>query len=579
MRNDKVKRFLALTSIDEAMDCFAEEIIYIEDGCLKKKTEMEGFKCVDSPFRTTKEVLEHIQISAEAYENILGELSIQLNKIHNIDLSQESWRVILHIWLPYYMEEMYSKYLHVKKASADYDNLYTNILAEDSFIHPYYGYGCWIWSLKREDYNFQLYSHIAQFLQLEIKSKIGIQNIFSPQVKKRRQTKEKLFNIFGKRANTIVVNPHNFDLTFLDLFKMIFRSKFRMGFFFPEGMACVPREYDETFRKDLRLEVKENDSEYVRLIKEYIFVDIPTMYLEGLKENIKVFEKYQCKSIISAEDYVYYPAALLMGINRNNQGKLYTIPLGGDGNIWQGISEACMDALISDVLYTTGWKDNSFKCELRRITNPRYWRAKRNVRCEEKKCDILYLASPLFAYRTLISNVNSIFSKEFMDDNISLVKALVHKKLKVRARLYMDTGWGLEERIKDLGNNVEIDDYSRSFTETVFESKLCVMDSFGTAWAEAVAMNIPFVIVVPKYMEFFTEAGWELVHKFQKIGIYFNCYQEAAENISKIVNCIDSWWKDGERQKVITQIGNEYAWCAEDVKGKWIEEFINISHL
>lgn len=573
-----MKTFLALTSIEEAIDYTADEIVYIENGCLKKKEITQKHKCLDRPFRTREEVLVRIQESSEVYEKILMELSVKLNEIHGLNLSIEAWRPILHMWLPYYVEEMYIKYLHIQKAMKDYKCLYTFILDEDSFIHPYYGYGNWVWSLKREDYNFQLYSHVAQFMQIEVKKRIDLdQNVSSMKASPKAGFREKFFNFVGQIAKTIVINPDQFGFTFFELWKIIIKSNFNIGFFFSESMDITPKEYDAVFRENLRLHCAEDESEFVRMIKEYIFKDIPTMYLEGFAESFALLNKYRCEKIISTEEYPFHMAALLMGKTRKDGGKLYTVPIGGDGNVWQGVPEACMDALISDVLYTTGWKDESYKCELRKITNPRYWRARQSVRCEEKKCDILYLASASFAYCTVMSNVNSIFSKEFMDDNISLMNALTNNNLKIRARFFTDTGWRLHERIRALGKNAEIDDYGRKFIETVLECKLCVMDSFGTAWAEALAMNIPFVIIIPKYMEFFTEAGWELVHRLQRIGMYFNDHHEAEEHILHIINDVESWWLDSERQKVIAQISQEYAWCAKDAKKEWIDEFLSIS--
>lgn len=573
-----MKTFLALTSLEEAIDYIADDIVYIENGCLKKKEVSEKYKCLDRPFRTREEVLVRIQESSEVYEKILMELSVKLNEIHGLNLSIEAWRPILHMWLPYYVEEMYIKYLHVQKAMVDYTCLYTNILDEDSFIHPFYGYGSWIWSLKREDYNFQLYSHVAQFMQLEVKNKINLkQGVSSTKVPEKAGSRERFFNALGQRAKTIIINPDQFGFSVAELWKIIIKSNFKIGFFFSESMGVVPKEYDADFRENLKLSCRADDSEFVRLIKTYVFADIPTMYLEGFAESYALLNKYRCEKIISTEEYPFHMAALLMGKTKKDGGKLYTVPIGGDGNVWQGVPEARMDALISDVLYTTGWTDNSYNCELRKITNPRYWRARQNVKQEEKKCDILYLASATFAYCTIMSNVNGIYSKEFMDDNISLIRSLVSNNLRIRARFFAYTGWNLSDRIRALGKNAEIDDYGRKFIETVLESKLCVMDSFGTAWAEALAMNIPFIIIIPKYMEFFTEAGWKLVHRLQRIGMYFNDHQEAKKHILSIIDDVESWWLDSERQKVIAQIGQEYAWCAKDAKKEWIDEFVNIS--
>lgn len=574
--------FLAVTSIDEAIDKDAERIIYIEDGCLKKKDNTEEFEIVGKPFVTADEVLQRINLINDEYEMILQELSVKLNKIHNKDLSIEAWRVILCMWLPYYMDVMFNKYSNVKKAITDYGNLYTNTLSEDSYIHPYYGYGFWIWTLKREDYNFQLYSHVLEYLAIKINDRICIkQNQRSSAMDRKKGIKDigiKALNNIAKKAETIVVNPHNFEITVLDMIQLWLKSGFKMGFFFTDAVDIEPEMFNKEYRSSLELEINPMDSEFVRLIKKYIFDDMPTMYLEGFSKSIRIFEKYECKKIISAEDYPFYPAALLMGANKNRQGKLYVIPLGGDSNIWQGMSEAYLAGTIADILYTTGWKDNAWKCELRKITNPRYWKAVKNIKAKEKRCDILYVATATFAYRTLMSNVNSIFTKEYVEDSLMFLHHLsADNKIRIRARFFCETGWIVEKRKNKLARSVKTDDYKKRFIDTAQECRLCVVDSFGTAWAEALAMNIPLIIVIPQYMEFFSEKGWELVSKLKKAGIYYNNYTDANEYIQKNISNIELWWKNNERQKIIQQVKDEYVWCADNAKNEWLDEFIRIS--
>ena len=95
-----MKTFLAVTSIEDAIDKEAEKVVYIEDGCLKKKKKTEGFEVVEKPFTTTEEISKHILIVKGEYEKILYELSIKLNEIHHKELSVKAWRVILCRWLP-----------------------------------------------------------------------------------------------------------------------------------------------------------------------------------------------------------------------------------------------------------------------------------------------------------------------------------------------------------------------------------------------------------------------------------------------------------------------------------------------
>ena len=577
-----MKTFLAVTSIEDAIDKEAEKVVYIEDGCLKKKKKTEGFEVVEKPFTTTEEISKHILIVKGEYEKILYELSIKLNEIHHKELSVKAWRVILCMWLPCYLEAMYSKYFHVMKAINDYDNLYSNVLSENSYIHPYYGYGCWIWMLKREDYNFQLYSHIIEFLQIEIKNRVDIKrNYNSAILNKKNNLKDigkKLFNTLTMSAKTVIVNPQNFELTFGNMIKLCIKSGFQMGFFYSNAFNIVPEEYNKEYRKRFELKSTSKDSEFAKLVKKYIFEDIPTMYLEGFSKYINEFDRYRCKKIISAEDYPFYPAALLMGINENKKGKLYSIPFGGDGDIWQGMSEAYLDSTISDVLYTIGWKNEELDCELRKITNPRYWKAKMNMKHMEKTCDILYVATATYAYCTHLSSVNSMFTKEYIEDSLKFLSDLSYdSEMKIRARFFCETGWQMEERMRISAKNVKTDDYTKRFIDTVQESKLCVVDSFGTPWAEALAMNIPIIIIIPEYREFFSKNGWELVNKLKTIGVFHSSYKGAVKYIQKIIHNIEVWWGNNERQNVIRQVKEKYVWCADNAKKEWMDEFISIS--
>ena len=103
------------------------------------------------------------------------------------------------------------------------------------------------------------------------------------------------------------------------------------------------------------------------------------------------------------------------------------------------------------------------------------------------------------------------------------------------------------------------------------------MDSFGTPWAETLAMNIPLIIIIPEYMGFFSEEGWCLVDKLKQIGVFHDSYDAAAKYIQRIIKDIDSWWKNDERQKIIHQVKEEYVWCAENAKKEWMDEFVRVS--
>jgi putative transferase (TIGR04331 family) len=163
-----------------------------------------------------------------------------------------------------------------------------------------------------------------------------------------------------------------------------------------------------------------------------------------------------------------------------------------------------------------------------------------------------------------------------MEYSIDLLEHLAKDtKYSVKARFYpLDNGWNLEKRLMKKTNKIRIDDYSKTFIDTAQESKIVIVDAISTSWAETLAMNIPLLIVIPKFLDIYSEHGTELFNKLKSIGLYYNSYEEVVDTLNKIDD-IDAWW--ATKQDTLNLIRKKYCWCADNPKKEWIDEFIKIS--
>lgn len=598
--------FLAVSSMHQAIDEKANKILYIEDGCLKDRRDSDRYLVVKKPLENAREVLEAIWETDKIQEDILEILTNALNDIHKRTYRKEVWRIILTPWLEYYIEAMYNRLINVNEA-LKYGQIYSYALDEKVYKPNFFWEDFWLRALCDEKYNFQLYSNVLRFKGVDIKKNVVLDEAKDGSIAKHQRLLEKVIhlsfketvlmlcqriecvikknivwlvrkvnNLLSYKVETIIINPQNFGFGIKELFNIKIKSKFKIGFYYTNATKIKKNLYEKKKRDSILINNKEDDSELKKMLLSYIRQDIPIIFLEGLDRGIGSIKRFQCKKLISADDCVNYEATLLMAMTKNRHGKIYIIQLGGDADILQGKPESFMDARIADVLYSGGWHNNGLSCEMRKITNPRYWKAKNAVKKIEKKYDIMYVGTATSSYRLLLSNPAFLVSKEYVNDSIELVAHLAEdREYKVKARFFnFETGWHLNERLQERCKSVKLDDYSKRFIDTVQECKLCVVDAFGTPWAEALVMNIPLIIVIPKYLEYFSEHGWRLVEKLRKIGIYYNSYTEVIECLDQIDN-INHWWEN--KQQDIQQIRDQYCWCAEDPKKEWLKEFIKIS--
>lgn len=585
-----MKYFLAVSDLLQTIDFTAERILYIEDGCIKEKNA-DAALILDKSLKSSEEVQKAFEETDIVYEAVLESISKALNNFHHINFNKEVWRILLFEWLGYYIEAMYHKLINVNRA-LEYGEIYSNSMDQRSYQHPFFWRGFWMWALRKDSYNFQLYSNVLQFKGIEIKENISVNEPVKGIITKhRKKTKDRIRSMLRKtvnrlscKAETLIVNPHNFGFTIKHLLMLVIRSRLKIGFFYPEEIEIRTTDYDKSIREKINVRSESNyDCELKKLVSAYVMQDMPIIFVEGFKEAWESVRNFQCKNIISAEDYSEdCRVSILMAATRNRKGKIYLIQIGGDADIPLGRSEALLDARIADVLYSGGWKNKKYPCIIGKLTNPRYWKAKKAVKNCYKKYDIMYVGTAVPAYRLVLGLGSSLWPREYLNDNIELIAHLVEDrdyKMKVRF-LSFNEGWRMEERLrrrlKEGGREkrVALDDCTKRLIDTVQDCKLCIVSSIETVWAEMLVMGIPVLFFIPEYLEYYSEEGWKLVDKLKAAGIYFHSYQEIIQCLDNI-NDLGKWWQ--EKDAVIHEIRNQYCWCAENPPKEWMDEFVRVS--
>lgn len=570
-----MKSFLSVTSLEWGNDTSADKIIYSEHGCVKhrKKERWEEVFVDSNPeiYYNVKLINENID---KHEERLLPIIMMNLNELHHVDFNEKQWRCILSYWFDYYLDAMYQKYILIKGVIDKYD-VYSFALSSDSFSHPSYNKGFFKWVLTNEEYNFQLYSHVLEFLKVEIR-----EYVTNPLMDKKKYIldEDKEINQFGKiRTNTLILNPKDFSLNIIERQLLKLLSKRRIDFLEINSSNVPQVNYDVEYRKQLRMKMCGNENEFEKLILTYFFQDIPAVLLEGFQKMKKIVCGVFAEKVIHADVGDAYETAQMLLSTRCK--RVYSIPYGGDGNLHMGRNEAMLHSEITDVLYTTGWR-NQYRAILKTITIPRLYRAEKKRKKVKKVYDILYIGGPVYAYRFTGVNRGSYASHLYSQDSIAFLNQLEKKKIhrNISARFFSgNSGWKLVEKMKELNPNIHIDYMENTMLEEVSKARLCVVDYVGTAWVEVLASNTPLVMIIPEYVDFLSEAGREIKKQLSEVGIWHSSYSDAIDYICDMQTSLEEWWNVPTRQLAVKKVMSLHGHIAKNVKLEWYKEFLRIS--
>lgn len=571
-----MKKFLAVTSLVEGIDLNAESILYIENVCLKNRELRKSDLLLKKSYSGINDIRRFSLEIDKTKRIIIALLTKKMNEIHQVNYSVRSWDRILFYWLDYYLETMFLKYNNVYLAQKKY-KLYAYALDKRDYKHPFFRSGFFSWTQKREDYNFQLYTHVLEYMKVPIEKYVRLKEKTVNSMQKSsgairlHKDNDNLYT-----AETLIINPEQYGFTEYEKNFLKVESRSRIGFLSLDEIDTPTYEYNESLRKKIQFDIINSYSDFEKMILKYLFLDIPTIYLEGFERLNSLVKHINPKNVISAQDHnAWEKISFIIG---KNNCKLFTIQIGGDANVWWGRDEAYLESCFSDVLYTSGWINKEYSCLMKKLTNPRYAKAISDKNNSiEKKYDILYVGGVVFTYQFIISLMISLYAKEYQEKRVNFIKQLLKiKNIKTKIRPFeLDEEW-INSITK--WNNVIIDNHNLRFTKEVQKTRLCIVDFIGTPWAEAFVLNIPTIIIIEESMMNFKSEELEVIILLKKAGILFSSYEEALTFIINNYQEIEKWWNDFFRQNIINDIKNKYIWCATDYKQEWMYEFLTIAN-
>ena len=516
-------------------------------------------------------------------EKVLEIVSENLSKIHNLHEDIKYWRVILEPWLCAHISTIFDRWENIRLffEKNNTDIFYSNELAFKDLQYISKNHMNYIENTQKDEWNHLLYLRLLEYFKNKNIKLIKKNNIYDVFPEDKRNTpfpsyknQPILAHIFRSldsfisglafKYNKVIFE--NFHFPKIEYFKLCLKNK------------LIPAKYLNTFNfkinsdnavpnnkirkefKNLFLQKKYN-KEFMGFVLDFIYKDIPMSYLEDyhiIKEKILPMAKN--KKIIFSMFSIYYNDNFKTYVAETKKyGSKIIISKHGAGPTFDTASFLIQDPYfnflekIADkiILWSrTNLFDNFGKkiekSDFHVQLSPTLPIIKFKRKKAGKFCTFVFYEPRKYINNFITGPGLSSTIQNFNYFGKSLQKLNPNIKLKIKFRVKELKALDLENQfIKSFGEkSIDRPSGKNTFIETLQNSKLIVVTTPNTAFAEALYSNTPTILISKKKEWTYSTTGLKIVENLLKNKIIFEDYEDAIDHVNKNWDRLDEWWND-----------------------------------
>ena len=574
------KNFLATTALEEFWDKKATNGLFLGEWCkLYNRKEEYGklrFHTLEYNWKKKENIDNGINFCDDMYKEVLIELIDILNRYNNVNKGYKYWDILLRPWLLIYIQVLYDRYTHLKKANDTYKNIYTYTIDETNyqFVTTPNIYKNLI--MNDDWYNLQIYSQIVKFLDMKFINKPFEKKLQADDINYNSSIKEKLLRKITTIVNqifhtkTVLISaPYFKEDTISKTIYLWFKSRFVFVFDNFRYDISVKKKIDIQTRKKLFKE-KTQEKSFKNLVFNTFIYNFPTIYLENYLEFSQKVEELKivvphvsCTSQLIHGNEIF---KFFIANNYNNLKKCYGQHGGGYGIDFINVPEE-IEKNYADIFYSYGWKDKNVKPLAMSYNQIKKFKDNGKVNLVLNNMARYFCR---FTYQPeSTKGLDNIKNVESFLKELNIVKHFV-------IRLYpSDFNISVKKRLLEIKDNLVFDNKTNYYKQ-IKESRLNVFSHLSTGYLETLAINKPTMIIAPKDSYYFRERAKPYIQLLKDANILFENPLEAAEFVEKIYDNVTDWWQSDNVQKAREEFCYQYARTSKNWASDWVKEFNSI---
>jgi putative transferase (TIGR04331 family) len=571
-----VARFLVTTALEDTWPSEDEPVLFLGEWCrlYDRKTAWEKLDAVVAPYHwDDRQKLHKDYLYLQAlYEELLKELAIQLNELHGVNHSVSYWRILVGVWLGYFIQMLFDRWAMLQQVLLDHEISGVRLLSHgDADLVPNdMAEFCALFI--SDAWNEMIYGHIlsrmgvsVERIELPNRTLTGGVSTVSSARRLKRGLALMANQIFGALCRN---TEHFFISSYLGI-KQDFLLQAKLG-----QLPKLWRKVDvpvSVFDRDARqwpLAPTQDDDGFLSLARTLIQSQIPTSYVEGYRELISLTENLpwpkRPKAIFTSNSYSSDDVFKAWAAKKVESGIPLIIGQHG-GNYGIGLWNFTEDhqIAISDHFLTWGWSESE-KNTITPIGNLKGFGKK----IEVDKGGIALLVEmtvPRYSYHMYSVPVAAGQWLEYFEDQYRFVQALpASLQEQLLVRIYpQDYGFAQRERWQTHFPGIHLDEGAQPMEVLLKKTRIFIGTYNATGYLESLSLNLPTLIFWnPEHWEL-RESASPFFEKLKSVGIFHDTPESAARQMAAVWNDVAGWWESAGVQSVREEFCERYAHIPE----------------
>jgi putative transferase (TIGR04331 family) len=521
---------------------------------------------------------------APFYSTLLGE-----------ELSEREVNILLAATPGRMVMAAYHDFVCLQAAVAKYGRLRTVGLGSDDYIVPETT-ELLIDQLRRDDFHLQLFSEISPLLGIALERRsrrdLGANSVAgaragSPSTRPRRSSPSKALRTIAKKISRLQARHadcilYNSSFSTPEACSLAAKSRFRVATLplFKMDAIAWPRP-SAALRTELaeRLGTILNGDVFEQVLCKLLPAIWPVSLLEGLG---------QLKTAVAA----HFPSppktiATAMALNNDDAFRLWCVHAhkrgarlldcqhgGGYGKRHSPDLAEHMEYRIADKFISWGGSGDLARSTVTLPVPPHFF-VKRRSATDGR---MLYLGTSVDRWPSNIAHFPfGPMVLPYLDRQVAFWRALpseLQPKLLLRANPG-DAGWSETRRLRRQAPQLELDDFQRSFAQSIGKARLVIVDNLNTAFLQSMGSGIPTILVWDPEVWAVNKAARTYFDALETAGVFFRSPEAAAAAAARIWQDPQGWWETPAVAAPVNEFVDFYMTRSRDWARPWLGELLH----
>lgn len=494
-------------------------------------------------------IKEDNKIVGKIYDDLIHEISSILNNYHQENFSERQWEILIGPWLLSYIRTIFFR-IRSFQTCIENEKINKIIIANPSnYDFTSFETGGLFECMWSQEWDFMFNSRILKNLNLDSTFLESIeinQNFHSyyEYFNSYKKNKKKTFlskilqilNFFSKQKKIIV------DETYLGL-----KNELLLQFLNKQTPIILsPNKIDykkknNKLRYKLPINFKKYSNNFEKIIKKFLFDDLPIVFLESFKDLKKIVKLnnwpktkiiFTSNSFFLNEQFKYFVLSSLPSTK-------YIVGQHGNGYGEYITHDYLPEYKTCDFFITWGEKRRK-----KDISAFNFLGINKKISLNRKN-NMMLIVNRTLGYPTETFEKIQSYTKHYYN-KISFLKKLISKsQCKIVYRLHPTHGLRTpheKKEISKLFSSIEVDSGKTDIYKLIIKSKLVVFTYYSTGFLELISSNIPTVCLQENILNYIKQENKKIYKKLIDANIIFLNFQDLGFFLEKNYKNINDWW-------------------------------------